>query len=313
MGEYWFLVNVDKRKRSSSFSNLSTFFFMSLGYKDSITSTLTRYRLRFTKRMRRDFPNKPLKMSTLGNLSKLPMELVRMIFDEIDDIQDLICLILTSHTLFCLGLNRLHQLADLLSATHSWRGDRIVLYGDWSTDDDAPKGLLTEDDLKFLEERGIGWGSIKDRENGYEEENSASEPGLGKYLASRDRDIDMWDQADSADVRRYFHIIDSNNFYAEKPVLLNLSKKLYVVSEAFEKATGRFGLGNALQTRICWTTVYPDSRDPPVCRGAWAGDRFILEDQAYVDRLVNDGEEWTDVTEEIAKELMTYWENREEY
>ncbi|KAL0950964.1 hypothetical protein HGRIS_014939 [Hohenbuehelia grisea] len=249
-------------------------------------------------------------MSTLGDLAKLPAEIVCMIFNEIGDVEDAICLALTNHTLLGFGVERVNHLANVLNTPHSWRGDRIVLLGDWNEDDDAPKGLITEEDLKFFEERGIGWSSVTSEE-GYTVTDT-SPPSLQKYLPGHGPFPDFFtlERVSTLDFVSYLNIISAEQFYPEQPVLLNLSKRLYVVGESFEKSTHPrgFGLGNAIQTRICWSTVYPESSDPPICRGVWAGDRFALEDQAYVDRLVSEGEEWTDVTEEIAKELVKHWE-----
>ncbi|KAI0650871.1 hypothetical protein C8Q79DRAFT_945482 [Trametes meyenii] len=77
-----------------------------------------------------------------GWLGKLPAELLNMIFDELSS-GDALRFAVTCKLLLAAGKRRLTQ---TLSDRHpTWRGDRIILLGDWfHGHEDLPAGLLTD-------------------------------------------------------------------------------------------------------------------------------------------------------------------------
>ncbi|KAI0677682.1 hypothetical protein C8Q78DRAFT_987974 [Trametes maxima] len=77
-----------------------------------------------------------------GRLGKLPVELLGMIFDELPS-NDALRFAVTCKLLLAAGKQRLTQ--TLSDRYPSWRGDRILLLGDWfNTREDLPAGLFTD-------------------------------------------------------------------------------------------------------------------------------------------------------------------------
>ena len=77
--------------------------------------------------------------SSLGRL-QLPIELVFMIFKEIDNVYDAIMLGLTHDTLMVIGWEHIRAL--LVRDSAPWAGSRIVCAGDRGND--SPEGVLSE-------------------------------------------------------------------------------------------------------------------------------------------------------------------------
>ena len=67
------------------------------------------------------------------------------------------------------------------------------------------------------------------------------------------------------------------------------------------------GLGQVVLSRICWSTYDSCAMrnyDKAIYRGVWAGDRFDIT----TDIGVKDGKkQWTDVSDEVAKEMTEIW------
>ncbi|KAF8058550.1 hypothetical protein FPV67DRAFT_1676125 [Lyophyllum atratum] len=81
----------------------------------------------------------------------LPVELVSMILEEIEDLTDMVCFLLTCQRFFEIGRSTLAaRFQDLL--TYSWAGNRLICAGDYTQIDDLPEGMLTEDEAELIDE-----------------------------------------------------------------------------------------------------------------------------------------------------------------
>ncbi|KAF8058653.1 hypothetical protein FPV67DRAFT_1785723 [Lyophyllum atratum] len=92
------------------------------------------------------FPEESLANTTL------PTELVGMILEEIEDLADLVCFVLTCQRYFEIGRPILEaRFEEILN--YSWAGNRLICAGDNADIDDLPEGMLTEDEKKLLDEK----------------------------------------------------------------------------------------------------------------------------------------------------------------
>ncbi|KAF8058663.1 hypothetical protein FPV67DRAFT_1785727 [Lyophyllum atratum] len=92
------------------------------------------------------FPEESLANATL------PTELVSMILEEVEDLADLICFVLTCQRYFEIGRPILEaRFEDTL--TYSWAGNRLICFGDNAEFDDLPEGMLTEDEKELIDKK----------------------------------------------------------------------------------------------------------------------------------------------------------------
>ncbi|KAF2095356.1 hypothetical protein NA57DRAFT_79085 [Rhizodiscina lignyota] len=108
----------------------------------------------------------------------------------------------------------------------------------------------------------------------------------------------------------------------EKHILRNLTTKEYVRAEAIaidpSRVSGPYidgiGFGEVVLSRICWSSEeqwFSDEYDwgryeGDIHRGVWAGHAF---DITTVSRHMEEAkEEWTDVSDEVAREIAALWE-----
>ncbi|KAK1252579.1 hypothetical protein MKX08_003766 [Trichoderma sp. CBMAI-0020] len=100
-------------------------------------------------------------------------------------------------------------------------------------------------------------------------------------------------------------------------ILRNLTSKQFVRAEAIalkpEFIHGPdinvIGFGEVLLTRICWSSAPAVGIADPtnICRGVWAGHRFDITTLTRHQRDAGDGDDWVDVSDEVAGEIATIW------
>ncbi|KAL0960940.1 hypothetical protein HGRIS_005945 [Hohenbuehelia grisea] len=288
-------ANLDQYMATCYIATLGEVFFLRSVDAREILARLMRYN--FSPSMLYKFlSNKSADRSNLGMLSALPTEILSMIFDHLDVLSDAICFALTNSILLHVGAHRINFLLGLEEHA-SWRGDRIIFLAHEVPD--APKGLFTAEELDDLGTWGFKdiWGNM-----GEHDTYRSAYP-----IAPDDRYRNMCE----FDQVLYWTIL-WHQLRQDTPVLMNLSKRVYVVETTIKSIARPFdiGLDNVLLARICWTFEEPGrfpEYDPPVKRGSWAGDRFVVEDKSCLDHCIDNGEEWTDVSDDIGKELLTYW------
>jgi len=115
-------------------------------------------------------------------------------------------------------------------------------------------------------------------------------------------------------------VVQESKYYPEDQpwILRNLTTKEFVRSEAIalrpEDIHGPriegLGFGEVVVSRISWSTspTMSISDKSKIHRGVWAGHRFDITTLA---RHVKEtkGEEWRDVSEEVAREIAGIWED----
>jgi hypothetical protein len=101
-------------------------------------------------------------------------------------------------------------------------------------------------------------------------------------------------------------------------ILRNISKRQYVRRRALRKMAcprhwhwDTVDLGHIVMSRICWSSdsSVAMSYKGDIHRGVWAGDRFDITSADALDEKDENGQavEWTDVTDEVLKEMFEIW------
>ncbi|KAK4080467.1 hypothetical protein Trihar35433_1572 [Trichoderma harzianum] len=268
--------------------------------------------------------------------SNLPLEMHRLIFDQIDLIEDTVCLGLASKYLWAIAKDHLHMY--YASFLGRWAAQRIVFVGDDVETMDFPPGLFSAEELDELP-------TTVDIPYNYEYPeppletyvpttlhhftlplfarkerfHSLSELSIDIYAACRDRNKFRYDPALKS---TYRDIIaeEATYFPQDQPwILRNLTAKEFVRSEAIalkpEFIHGPFidgfGFGQVIISRICWSTDPCDSIDCPIPihRGVWAGHAFEIITLAK-HRAETTETEWRDVSEEVANEIAIICESK---
>ncbi|PNP51173.1 hypothetical protein THARTR1_08235 [Trichoderma harzianum] len=264
-----------------------------------------------------------------ATLSKLPVELQRLIFDEIFLIEDIACFGLASQQLWAIARDYIDTY--YASFLGSWAGQRIVFVGDDVETGDYPPGLFSEEELDELPETvdipynyevpDITWEEDVPMTLHHftlplfarkEKFLNLSELSTDIYTACRDRNKFRYDPALKSTYRDI--LTEEATYYPQdRPwILRNLITKEFVRSEAIalkpEFIHGPFidgfGFGQVIISRICWSTDPCTSIncELPIHRGVWAGHAFDVTTLA-THRAETMETEWRDVSEEVANEI----------
>lgn len=266
--------------------------------------------------------------------SDLPPEVHRLVFDHIEFIEDAVCLGLASRYLWALARDHVH--AYYMSFLGQWAGENIVCVGEDVQPGDYPRGLFSAEELATFQQRKADLWVPDDDHLGYvlcdepfslrhftSPSVSAVEeaPDLGAKswrLYSRCRDRAK--QEDPAFQATYSELVVTMSTYTphgQPWILRNLTTKQFVRPEAIALKPDYIrgphisvlGFGEVVLSRICWSTSSSvginDTTD--ISRGVWAGHCFDITTLARHQDDTND-EEWTDVSDEVAKEIASIWE-----
>ena len=259
---------------------------------------------------------------TLGYV-ELPVELIDMIFFHMDDPWTAFNFAACNTQLMVIGEKRIHELMGV----PDWRGDRIMIVGDYTQEQDLPEGLDLGDDYKsFCKwKHGRRHEEGEDEDIGDEDEDENVKTSIYEWACEEfsdtragyfreeercfTRDIDefspQWSIA--------WNLGKPDALETAPDVLWNLTKKVYVLRQSIpEKYLAKWGkhknheiLGRILFSRIHWSsdpTSTACEESKMMHRGIWAGDRFeITGKDALKKRLEEDGDVWKDVTKEIAE------------
>ncbi|KAI0047389.1 hypothetical protein FA95DRAFT_1679079 [Auriscalpium vulgare] len=281
MGQYWQLINFDRKETSEHLGKMGEFFPQS---QEGLASVVRR--LYIPASLRDASPSK-LTTSTgelvLGLLATIPPEMIGLIFEQVDNFADAICLGLAHQHLLSIGMKRVETLHAQEVAP--WIGSRIICAGDYAND--TPKGMLTpseEKELKLKRHNIYHWAS-----------NAFKETRLSTYLKRR---AALFGRLDKKAVNEMLGKVP----LAKPWMLCNLTKFECVRAEAFAKIP-YVDLGHVLLSLICWSSQYDNTMsDPPSIRGKWAGDRFEITTRDRMLRL-RDEAGWKDVSLPIAKRV----------
>ncbi|EPQ50487.1 hypothetical protein GLOTRDRAFT_133860 [Gloeophyllum trabeum ATCC 11539] len=302
MGQYWKIVNFDKRVATYSQGKVGEF--LPEGGPGRLAGWLL-FRLQrpqlqpHTKKLTETIIQnaKGPQDAGLGYLG-IAVELIEAIFARIDDTHDVACLCIANKTLWAIG----HKY--IKDAKGHWEGDRIICVGDYVGD--LPEDMLSPAEMEELRQE--------------------AEEYCRGYLNLYNIAEELFSDADSLPttredqrVREMSHIEyelyqDLTEPYYEDYndgwVLCNLSKLQYVRADTVREMVGdALELGDVLLSQICWST------DPSISmayngdlhRGAWAGNRFLLATMDEVNGALREKGTWTDVTKVVMKQVAEIW------
>ncbi|KAL6300890.1 hypothetical protein BKA93DRAFT_752402 [Sparassis latifolia] len=275
-----------------------------------------------------------------GQFERLPVELLLMIFDAVEELQYKLALTLTCRYLLEIGSK--HIRTHINAGVTRWVGDRIIILGSDMLDEDLPAGLLAngkekvvgEDDDGVDKEERIGDAAGQD--DGPADEDGQTrkvENDLYDLATHIFRGIDSVDwlerqvqvpisfvqrltlgeQFGAKELCRILYVVPGQP--APVWVLCNRTKYEFVRADATAQVTlwqlqgpfahGGVGLGHVLASLLCWSsmaTAYPGD----LHRGRWAGDRIEI---TTTDRLrLPPGNVWRDVSQQALERLAEVWD-----
>ncbi|KAL7916152.1 hypothetical protein GGI35DRAFT_431942 [Trichoderma velutinum] len=272
----------------------------------------------------------------------LPVELLRLIFNRIARIEDVVCLGLASRYFWAIARDYVHE--HYASFFGQWAGEHIVNVGDDVLPGDYPPGLFSKEEMNELNER-ITTIPISDEEDEEDEDDdmdyvmmpfrlyhfslscvssqhedtNLSEASISLYVECRNRRKFKYDPAFKSTLREIV-AEEITYFPQEQPwILRNSTTREFVRSEAIalspEFIHGPFidvlGFGEVILSRICWSKrPCPGVESAiPIHRGVWAGHKFDITTLA-AHRLGTIETEWSDVSEEVASEIAKIWKSQ---
>ncbi|KAI0783465.1 hypothetical protein C8Q75DRAFT_736800 [Abortiporus biennis] len=312
----WGIFNLDKQefiKESGTWHDLKSILFTTSVHSSRLITLLS---LPEPKELRKLDGAKEIYIRTsLGQLNRIPLELLDMVFAAVDDIVDLACLCLVNYHM--LNVGRKHF--DMHLRKHrTWTGDRLICLGSSTKLKDLPPDLLTPEERVYYrkkdQENSMGGLFYDILEILYDHSRNP------RYRVPADRlqgmqlneKLILWDLTDP------IYPIDKSW------VLCNLSKYQYVTARAISQYTSgksvkgpyfcskSIGFTQVLVSQICWAKSadkeIQGSKDTPLHKGRWAGDRFEI---TTMDRMkhLEGGEEWKDVSPMIIQDLEAIWRN----
>ncbi|KAJ6007833.1 hypothetical protein N7540_011809 [Penicillium herquei] len=249
--------------------------------------------------------------NNLESFPWLPSEIHHAIFKTLDDVQDVLCLSLTSRYFWAVGLSHIED--HIVSSLAPWAGERIICVSDQSNPRDFPPGLLSpteqEDLIELNHVQDLNNFSIKHKWK------KIGGPPLSQRLQEWFKEYSAQHPMSNADR------IEINTglkpelleFYPRNQpwVLRNLTTKEYVRGEAIALKDSFIhgphidviGFSEVLISRISWSSLPVEvGHGKNMSHGKWAGHRFEI---APLSSLKNctDSADWVDVSNELLREL----------
>ncbi|KAJ7670592.1 hypothetical protein DFH06DRAFT_1178568 [Mycena polygramma] len=323
MGQYWMIVNLDKRQTYGRWGKLGEFFFdgespsnISLGLwprRVSDRDTLIPHFKPGDVYGKRcvygpwHIPQTAPRSLDATAFVNLPAEIIHEIFSYIGDLCDLLSLGLACQVLWAIGREHIHRQIASLVAEYSWVGDRILCVGDHLKNKDIPEALWTPSErAKFLDSgRTLYRYPFVELRPTFDQGCFLSWGGIWERFVLESCLLDE----ELALVTELFDGPDFAPLQAVNPVLRNLSRSQYVLESALVDLMVIFpkvGLGEVILSRICLSsdpsTAMLSGDRGGMHRGVWAGDRFDIVDEGWLKEL-GDDESWTDVSKEVMKEM----------
>ncbi|KAJ5633587.1 hypothetical protein N7528_001429 [Penicillium herquei] len=249
--------------------------------------------------------------NNLKSFSFLPSEIHHAIFNNIDDVQDVLCLSLTSRYFWAVGLSHIED--HIVSSLAPWAGERIICVSDQSDPDEFPPGLLSpaeqEDLVELNHVQDLNAFSIKHTWK------KIGGPSLSQQLQEWFKEYESHHRMTSADRTEIIMGLKPEilEFYPRNQpwVLRNLTTKEYVRGEAIALKDlfvhgphiDVIGFSEVLLSRISWSSQPVEvGHGKDMAHGKWAGHRFEISPLATLKRG-SDSAEWVDVSDELLREL----------
>ncbi len=239
----------------------------------------------------------------------LPIELIEKVFNEVDDVNDMVCLCISSKDLLRIGQKTC--ISRIAETEGRWVGARLICIrdiGQWPKARrilDPPTrstGSNREDaiDLAPLYKKIVAPDiSLLDIEN----DNSSCATGgrYGAYLQQKRPQPELRKWLLSKLELELFRRFENETEEPSSPwVLCNLTKRHYVVYDDIRNMAWD-ELAQVLITQICWAPGGQSGgwKTAPQ-QGRWVGDRFEI---TTLDRLRRGVKPWVDISEELLGEL----------
>jgi hypothetical protein len=217
-----------------------------------------------------------------------------------------------------------------------WAGDNIVCVGEDVKPNDYPPLLFSAEERYALRQKRIDvWAD----DDAFEHEGSNQPITLYHFalqcVSDRVKLSDLW--AESSRIYSYCSgrskhedpafqatrsqivVTESDYFPRDQPwILRNLTTRQLVRSEAIALKPRYIlgpdirvlGFGEVVISRICWSTSSSTGMNnaTDISRGVWAGHRFDITTLARHEGET-DGAGWSDVSDEVAKEIADIWKS----
>ncbi|KAK3382124.1 hypothetical protein B0T24DRAFT_517229 [Lasiosphaeria ovina] len=271
----------------------------------------------------------------------LPTELLRIVFEKIESIEDVVCLALTDRFMWHVGLEYLHKHNALFLGR--WANKNIVFAGEGCQPNDYPPNLFSAKELDqlrgekyispwFKDIPGVRGAPFKLHHFVYSSV-STIEGDTSLYI---DHSADLIRHVNQVmgltagkDVplallfaRMEIGVSDGDYYPTDEPwILRNLTTRQFVRADALAvrpevirgPKIGIIGFGEVVMARTCWTTApvtgVAGSTTIPL-RGVWAGHRFDITTRDRHEDRRKDADQWTDVSDEVAAEMARLWEGK---
>ncbi|KAJ7205180.1 hypothetical protein GGX14DRAFT_644954 [Mycena pura] len=315
MGQYWNLLNLDKRETHGLGKLGEGLQFMALG---AVLDPLWRT-LEFPdcdSIVRRYGPGELLLPKTKNHgaiyfaktapcspdaitLLNLPVEIIHEIYECIDEFEHLFSLSITCQVLWEIGRGKLYRRAMSYAASYCWAGDRIVVKGDDLQKDDIPETLS----ILAWERREIFVAEHKEREELSDDEDEEEQE---YYIHSR-KDLCKYNPPSPPSLCILRNL--SQRQYVREAALLDLQDNYKGTHMHAEM--DRIALGEVVLCRTCLSSsaTFALRYEGDIHRGVWAGDRFDIVSAKWLKELKkgNVAGDWTDVSNEALKEVEDIW------
>lgn len=270
--------------------------------------------------------------SQSATFAGLPTEIHQLIFSYLVRKEDVLNLGLVNRHLCHVARE---QLVDgFLSCLAPWAGEKIVYVGENTEPNDYPPGLFSGAELEDLGREEFNF--YEDDDGDYISTMTVSNlyhftmPKIS-YLAGR-RNLKF----ETVELGYLFSKVPASEdaalayfgpakfpsygqyFPQDQPwILRNLTTKQFVraVAIALQRKfihgpdIDFLGFGHAILLRICWSSQpVPEVAPANIVRGIWAGHCFDITMLAKYQEETGAGQGWTDISDEIAKEIATFCE-----
>ncbi|KAJ7119786.1 hypothetical protein C8R44DRAFT_737545 [Mycena epipterygia] len=341
MGQYFLVMNMDKRQKTGSLGKLGEFLFS--GYPSS-SDFVEKFRvwstsdgdafLSIEEACETDDERFPAYSGEIGAFANLPVEAIHEICLRMENLRDVAFFSLTCQSLWEIGREHVNSRIAEVAATCSCAGDRIVCVGDYLENDDLPEGLLTQEEQEEFSQL------IEARTQSADEYEAPVDNSFWYFpcapMTEGQFDLDDYltricfnrqPQRSLNDAGRSYMLLyqlRNPNAYnrpppAEPSILRNLSRHQYVREAALcdlkekyagtEVRMGQVNLGEILMMRICFSSDPTVSTpwDGGIHRGVWAGNRFNIVAPEWLETCGAENTPWTDVTNEVLAEFEAIW------
>ncbi|KAJ5798386.1 uncharacterized protein N7503_007682 [Penicillium pulvis] len=245
-----------------------------------------------------------------NSLYALPSKVHNLIFDSLDEIEDVLSLSLVNRYFWAVGLTHIED--RIVSFLAPWAGERIICVSDDSDPSDFPPGLLSADEqadlAQLIRVHHIDTFTI---DNKWKKTGSQS---LSQRLENQ---FKRWEaehpmsEADRTEILMGLKPEMLEFYPRDQPwILRNLTTKEYVRSEVIALKESFIhgpqidvlGFSEVLISRISWSSRPIDvGHGLNLSHGKWAGHRFDIVPLSCVPKSASQG--WTDVSNEILREM----------